>query len=106
MPHHIVHGGAFQAAQYGMVGVKGFQHFGSHGGGAQGFGGHVIDLFQGRFHVHTQNVDLVRIPQDVAQPQGVRVKVFRQAVGTVPAHGGAQRFIAAVVVQIVADVSL
>ena len=104
--HHIVHRRPFQRPQHRVVVIKGLFHLRRNRRTAQRGGGDIVDLLQRGFHIHPQDVDLVRVPQQVAVQKRPDVQILRQPVGAVQLHRPAQQPVLAAVVQIVPDVSL
>ena len=90
MGRHVVRGGLFQGAQHGGAAPEAVLHGLADGRGAEGFAGHVVDVLQGRFAVDPEDVDLVRVPQDVAIGRLRLRQSLRQAVGAVAADGRLQ----------------
>ena len=86
MPHHIVHRCLFQGPQHRVLLLKSLQNLRCDLGLAQLLGGGVVDGLQRHLHIDPQDIDLVRVPQDLAEHPGPLIQILWQAVGAVAGH--------------------
>ena len=86
--------------------IKGVQHSRGHGALAQLGCGDIVNFLHRGLDIDAQDVDLISIPQDLAEPLRAFIQTVRQAEGTVPLHRRAQQAVGVGVIEIVPDAPL
>ena len=103
MSHHMIHRRSLDAAQRRVMFVKAIHHCRCDGCIAQFLRRGIINLLQRHIHIDPQNINLVSIPQDMAQLFRARHKPLRNPVGTVHSYGSLNDLILRHIVHIRAD---
>ena len=103
MTDHMIHSRPFQAPKHRLILIKGGKHLGRYLTASQLLRGNIIDFLQRKIHVYLQDINLVRIPQYVAETGCPPVQSLRNPVGAVPCHGRTQQFVLPGIADIIPD---